>query len=97
MAETALITITNVRDFRLVDSKFDSTKFAAFVQEVQRKNLRGLLGDALYYAFMNDADNALKEWNRALELDPELEAALKNKKLLEDAMRGSGDGQDPAS
>ena len=55
MAETALITIANVRTYRLVDSKFDTTKFAAFVQEVQRKNLRGLLGDALYYAFMNDA------------------------------------------
>ena len=55
MAEIALITITDVRTYRQVDSKFDATRFASFVQEVQRKNLRGLLGDALYYAFMNDA------------------------------------------
>jgi len=44
----------------------------------------------LAYALMDDADNALKEWNRALELDPKLEAAATNKKLLEDAMRGNG-------
>ena len=55
MAETSLITNANVRTYRLVDSKFDTTKFSAFVQEVQRKNLRGLLGDALYYSFMNDS------------------------------------------
>jgi tetratricopeptide (TPR) repeat protein len=44
----------------------------------------------LAYVLMNDADNALKEWNRAVELDPKLEPALRNKKLLEDAMHGSG-------
>ncbi len=43
----------------------------------------------LAYVLMRDADNALKEWNRALELDPKLEPALRNKKLLEDAIRGS--------
>lgn len=45
----------------------------------------------LAYALMNDADNALREWNRALELDPNLEPALRNKKLLEDAMQGNKD------
>jgi tetratricopeptide (TPR) repeat protein len=43
----------------------------------------------LAYALMRDADNALKEWNRAIELDPKLEPALRNKKLLEDAMQGN--------
>lgn len=47
----------------------------------------------LAYALMNDADNALKEWNRALELDPKLEPALQNKKLLEEAMQGSENGK----
>ncbi|MFA5196157.1 MAG: hypothetical protein WC401_10205 [Bacteroidales bacterium] len=55
MPETSLITITDVRTYRSVDSKFDSTRFAAFLGEVQRINLRGLLGDALYLDFMNDA------------------------------------------
>ena len=45
----------------------------------------------LAYAFLGDVDNALKEWTRALELDPKLEAAAQNKKLLEDAMRGNTD------
>lgn len=53
MAETALITITDVTGYRSVDTKFDSTRFAAFVGEIQRINLRGLLGDSLYLAFMN--------------------------------------------
>ena len=43
----------------------------------------------LAYVLMRDADNALKEWNRALKLDPKLEPAIRNKKLLEDAIRGS--------
>lgn len=47
----------------------------------------------LAYALMNDADNALREWNRALELDPKLEPALRNKKLLEDAMQGNKNEQ----
>jgi hypothetical protein len=55
MAETSLITITDIRTYRSVDSKFDATRFAAFLGEVQRLNLRGLLGDALYLDFMKDA------------------------------------------
>jgi hypothetical protein len=55
MAESALIEITDVQTYRRVDPKFDTTRFDAFEQETRRKNLRGLLGDALYYAFMNDA------------------------------------------
>lgn len=49
MAETALITISDVQTYRAIDSKFNPTRFSAFVNEVQRKNLRGLLGDALYF------------------------------------------------
>jgi len=60
MAETALITITDVRVYRQVDSKFDTIRFNAFLTDVQRKNLRQLLGDALYYDFMLDARTAGK-------------------------------------
>lgn len=55
MAETNLITISDVRNYRQVDEKFNAVRFGAFVTEVQRKNLRNLLGDALYLDFMNDA------------------------------------------
>lgn len=55
MAETQLITINDVQAFRQVDPKFNALRFNTFVNEAQRKNLRGLLGDALYYAFMADA------------------------------------------
>lgn len=53
MAETNLITITDVRTYRQVDSKFDATRFAAFCQDIQRGNLRSLLGDALYKGLMD--------------------------------------------
>jgi hypothetical protein len=55
MAETTLITITDIQSYRRVDLKFDTNRFNSFVTEAQRKNLRGLLGDALYFAFMADA------------------------------------------
>ena len=55
MAETTLITVADVQTVRKISSSFDSGRFANFVNEAQRKNLRGLLGNALYYAFMNDA------------------------------------------
>ena len=54
------------------------------------RDARAHTNAGLAYALMNDADNALKEWNRALELDPKLEPALRNKKLLEDVMQGNG-------
>lgn len=54
MAETSLITISEVQEFERIDSKFNQSRFDAYIKEVQRKNLRNLLGDALYYAFMND-------------------------------------------
>lgn len=53
-----------------------------------KKYARGYANAGLAYAFLGDADNALKEWNRALELDPKLEAAAQNKKILEDAIQG---------
>jgi tetratricopeptide (TPR) repeat protein len=43
----------------------------------------------LAYAFLGDADNALREWDLALELDPKLSAAARNKKLLEEALQGN--------
>ena len=49
MAETALINIADVQVYRAIDPKFNQARFNAFVNEVQRKNLRGLLGDALYF------------------------------------------------
>lgn len=49
MAETSLITISDIQAYRAIDPKFNQTRFTAFVMEVQRKNLRGLLGDALYF------------------------------------------------
>ena len=52
MAETQLITLSDVQAFRRVDVKFDTNRFNTFVTEVQRKNLRNLLKDALYYDFM---------------------------------------------
>ena len=66
MAETSLITISDIRAFRPVDIKFDSTKFAAFCQEVQRKNLKNLLGDGLYKAFM-DSDRAAGIYKELLD------------------------------
>lgn len=55
MAETQLISINDIQTYRRIDPKFDVNRFNAFVTDVQRKNLRNLFGDALYYAFMNDA------------------------------------------
>ncbi len=52
MAETTLISIADVQVYRQVDAKFNTARFDAFCTDIQRNNLRGLLGDALYYAFM---------------------------------------------
>lgn len=54
MAETILITNAEVNNYRQLDSKFETERFDAFAMETQRKNLRGFLGDALYYDFMAD-------------------------------------------
>lgn len=55
MAETALINITDIQTIRRIDPKIAADKVAVFCNDIQRKNLRGLLGDALYYAFMADS------------------------------------------
>ncbi len=57
---------------------------------------KGHANAGLAYAFLGDADNALREWTRALELDPSMKEAAQNKKLLEDALQGSRDGQQSA-
>lgn len=58
MAETILITIADVSVYRKIDPKFNQDRFNAFASEVQRKNLRGLLGDALYYDFFANIEDA---------------------------------------
>lgn len=59
MAEISLITVSDVNGFRKIDSKWSSqqTRFDSYVNDIQRKNLKLLLGDALYYAFM-ESDRA---------------------------------------
>lgn len=54
MAETQLITISDLTNYRKIDPKFNEDRFNSFVDSVQRENLRGVFGDALYYDFMND-------------------------------------------
>jgi len=58
MAETSLITITNIQTYREIDPKFNQIRFDGFVNEIQRTNLRDLLGGSLYYAFMADGRTA---------------------------------------
>jgi hypothetical protein len=55
MAETHLITIAEVQAYRRISATFNQDRFNSFVMEAQRTNLRGLLGDSLYYAFMADS------------------------------------------
>ena len=55
---------------------------------IEDRYAKGHANAGLAYAFLEDADKALEEWTRALELDPKLEAAALNKKLLEEVMRG---------
>jgi hypothetical protein len=54
MAETSLITIADVQVVRRISATFDQLRFDTFVQEIQRKNLRNVLRDELYQAFMAD-------------------------------------------
>lgn len=58
MAETSIITISDVSIYRKIDSKTNQEKFNAFVMEAQRSNLRDLLGDELYYDFFLNIDDA---------------------------------------
>jgi hypothetical protein len=58
MAETTLITISDVQAYRRISPTFDVNRFNSFLTGVQRENLKGLLGDALYYAFMADTRTA---------------------------------------
>lgn len=66
MAETQLITISDLTTYRKIDPKFNSDRFNSFVNSVQRKNLRELFGDALYYDFMND-DRASGKYKTLLD------------------------------
>lgn len=54
MADQNLITITDVQGYRRIDPKMPTEKFNAFLREVQRRNLKDFLGDALYLDLMND-------------------------------------------
>lgn len=51
MAESALISITDVQAYREIDPKLNSGRFNSFVMQAQRTNLRNLLGAALYFDF----------------------------------------------
>lgn len=51
MAETQLITISDVRAYRALSENVDGDKFDAYVTEIQRNYLRNLLGDSMYYDF----------------------------------------------
>ena len=51
MAESTLITFADVLVYRKVDPKYNDDKFTTFADSIQQKNLRYLLGDALYYDF----------------------------------------------
>lgn len=53
MAEISLINIADVSIYRKIDPKYNQNKFDTFVNDIQRKNLRQLLGASLYYDFMN--------------------------------------------
>lgn len=55
MPEAILITQADVREYRQIDANFDQNRFNSFCNDVQRKSLRGLLGDALYYDLMSDS------------------------------------------
>lgn len=57
MAETVLFTISDVQAIRHIDPKFNAAKFAAFAFEVQRVNLRELLGASLYLDLFNNTAN----------------------------------------
>lgn len=54
MAESILITISDVQPYRRIDPKFNTDRFNAFAMEVQRTNLRNLLEEALYLDFFNN-------------------------------------------
>ncbi len=56
---------------------------------INERYAKGHANAGLAYAFLEDADKAIEEWTRALELDPKLEAAARNKKILEDVMQGT--------
>lgn len=53
MAETILITNADVQSYRRIDPNFETTRFNSFVMEIQRTNLRNLLGAAMYKDFFD--------------------------------------------
>ena len=54
MAETQLITLSEISTYRHVDPTFNADKLNAFIDSIQKRNLRDLFGDKMYYAFMAD-------------------------------------------
>ena len=49
-----LITLSNVRQYRDVDTQYDPVRFSAFLKEVQEHDLKELLGDALWLNFFEN-------------------------------------------
>lgn len=58
MAETILITNSNVQVYRSIDPTYETGRFNGFAMEAQRDNLRGLLGDSLYLDFFSGYPHA---------------------------------------
>jgi hypothetical protein len=52
--EAPLLTIADLTAYRKIDPKFNQDRFNSFVTSVQRRNLRDLLGEPMYEAFMSD-------------------------------------------
>jgi hypothetical protein len=58
MAETILITNSDVQEIENISPTFISDRFNAFATRVQRIQLRELLGDALWYDFFQNITDA---------------------------------------
>jgi len=54
MAETVLITKADVEEVRDINKLYNQSRFETFAKEVQRVNLRDLLGSAMYYDFFEN-------------------------------------------
>lgn len=61
-AECPLINVSDVSQYRQIQSTFEEERFYAYVNEIQQKNLRQLLGGALYLdLFKNIAETKYQE------------------------------------
>ena len=54
MAESLLISISDIQTYREISATFKPARFNAFAMEIQRENLRNLLGQSLYKDFFDN-------------------------------------------